>query len=183
MCVFLLEPCVLVSLDWVEPMMIFLLHVTWSCIFHAYVLFFSLFGISVDWCFSTCLSLFLYFFLSQIVCAWHPSANPLRPGTLFVPGNHLLLTLLRSMLGSVLRRPIRTSRRTSPNVAFIWNATLSYWTSSILIYWLSFTGEDGSLFVRSQWVVPLWSYRNFTPICMDLIIPSLISLLLFEVSV
>ena len=113
MCVFLLEPCVLVSLDWVEPMMIFLLHVTWSCIFHAYVLFFSLFGISVDWCFSTCLSLFLYFFLSQIVCAWHPSANPLRPGTLFVPGNHLLLTLLHSMSGFVIWRLVSFSKNFS----------------------------------------------------------------------
>ena len=121
--------------------------------------------------------------LSQIVCAWHPSANPLYPKTLFVLGHHLLLTLLHSMSGFVIWRLVRTSRRTSPNVAFIQNATLSYWTSQILIYWLSFTSGDGSLFVRSRWVVPPWSYRSFTPICMDLIIPYLISLKLFEVSV
>ena len=36
------KPCVLVGLDWVEPMMIFL-HVTWSFIFHAYISFFSIF--------------------------------------------------------------------------------------------------------------------------------------------
>ena len=87
--------------------------------------------------------------LSLIVCAWHLSANPLCPKTLFVPGHHLLLTLLHYMLGSVIWRLVRTSWRTSPNVAFIRNSTISYWTSQILIYWLSFTGGDGSLFVRS----------------------------------
>ena len=35
--------CVLVGLDWVEPMMQFLLHVTCSCISHAYVLHFSIY--------------------------------------------------------------------------------------------------------------------------------------------
>ena len=39
----LLEPCVLVGLDWVEPMIFLQLHVTCSCIFHAYVPFFSFF--------------------------------------------------------------------------------------------------------------------------------------------
>ena len=33
--------CVLVRLNWVEPMMQFLLHVTYSCIPHAYVLYFQ----------------------------------------------------------------------------------------------------------------------------------------------
>ena len=35
--------CVLVGLDWVEPMMQFLLHVTCSCISHAYALYFSIY--------------------------------------------------------------------------------------------------------------------------------------------
>ena len=35
--------CVLVGLDWAEPMMQFLLHVTCSCISHAYVLHFSIY--------------------------------------------------------------------------------------------------------------------------------------------
>ena len=40
-CVFtILKWCVLVGLDWVELMMFLLLHVTCSCIFHAYVPFF-----------------------------------------------------------------------------------------------------------------------------------------------
>ena len=35
--------CVLVGLDWAKLMMQFLLHVTCSCIFHAYVLYFSIY--------------------------------------------------------------------------------------------------------------------------------------------
>jgi len=59
-CVFyMLEPCVLVGLDWAEPMMHFSLHVTWSCIVHAYVPFHFLCGTICWWCFSTFLSLSL----------------------------------------------------------------------------------------------------------------------------
>ena len=36
---------VLVGLDWAEPMMQFTLHVTCSCIFHAYVLHFNILAI------------------------------------------------------------------------------------------------------------------------------------------
>ena len=35
--------CVLLELDWAEPMIQFLLHVTCSCISHAYVLHFSIY--------------------------------------------------------------------------------------------------------------------------------------------
>ena len=82
-----------------------------------------------------------------------PNANLLHPKTLFVPGHHLLPSLLHSMSGSLMRRPVRTSRRTSPNVAFIRNAMLSYRTSPIALYPLSFTVGVGNLFVRSQRVV------------------------------
>ena len=41
-CVFyMLKSCVLIGLDWAKPMMFLLLHVTCSCVFHAYVPFFS----------------------------------------------------------------------------------------------------------------------------------------------
>ena len=39
MCVSKLEPYMLLGLDWVEPMMQFSLHITCSCIVHAYVPF------------------------------------------------------------------------------------------------------------------------------------------------
>jgi len=49
-CVFtMLKSCVLVGLDWAEPTMFLLLHVTCSCIFHAYVPFF-LYLIDIDLC-------------------------------------------------------------------------------------------------------------------------------------
>ena len=37
--------CVLIGLDWAEPMMQFVLHVTCSCISHSYVLSFNIFVI------------------------------------------------------------------------------------------------------------------------------------------
>ena len=159
----MLETCVLVGLDWVKPMMNFSLHVTYLCMVHTYIPFLShFFGTLCWWCF------FVWIPLSQIVCAWHPSVKLLRPRTLFVPG-HLLLILIPFMSSSVMRSPIRTSQRTSPNVVFIQNATWFYQIFPILIYQLSFTSEDGNLYVRYPWVIPPWSYKSSTPICMVLI--------------
>ena len=118
--------------------------------------------------------------LSRIVCAWHPSASLLCPRTLFIPRHLLPLILLLFMLGSVMRRPVRTSQRTSPNMAFIRNATWFYRTFLILLFPLSFTSRNGNLYVRYPWVVPPWSYRSFTPTCTDSIILYLVSSLLFE---
>ena len=109
----------------------------YSCI-RTFISFFLV--LYVDWCFSVSLSLSLS--LSQIVCTWDPSTKLLCLKILFVPG-HLLPTLLHFMLGSVMRMPVKTSWRTSPNVAFIQNATLSYQTSPILLYPLSFTVRVG----------------------------------------
>ena len=103
--------------------------------------------------------------LSQTVCAWHLRANLLYPRTLFVPRHHLLILLL-FLSSSVMRRLIRTSWRTFPDVAFIQNATWFYHIFSILLYPLSFTVRDGNLYVRYSWATPSWSYRSSTPICM-----------------
>ena len=86
-CVFtILKSCVLVGLDWAEPMMFLLLHVTCSCIFHAYIPF-ILYLIDIDLCFilfglSLSLSLSI-----RLVCSMAPkmskstmSQNPLRFG-------------------------------------------------------------------------------------------------------
>ena len=80
--------CVLVGLDWAEPMMQFLLHVTCSCISHAYVLYFSIYLLYLK-CFGTFLivSLSLPLFLFTLVvsmapkCNSTPSRNLLRSGT------------------------------------------------------------------------------------------------------
>ena len=116
--------------------------------------------------------------LSLIVYAWHPSIKLLHLETLFVLRHHLLLILFLFMSSSVMRRPVKTSHRTSPDMVFIWSATWFYWIFPILIYQLSFTGRDGNLYVRYPWVVPLWSYRSSTPICTVLIRLYLILLLL-----
>ena len=83
----MLYVCVLIGLDWVEPMMKFLLHVTCSCISHAYVLSFQY--TCYIW---NCLGLFwLSFFFSLSFCLWlivsmapkrksTPAQNPLRSG-------------------------------------------------------------------------------------------------------
>ena len=89
-CVFyMLEPCVLVGLDWADPMMKSLLHISWSCIIHAYIPFISSLVHSINWCFSVCLP--FPFFLSRIVYAWQPSVKLLHPETLFVSGHILLI--------------------------------------------------------------------------------------------
>ena len=101
-------------LGWVEPMMHFFFHIICSCKFNAYVPFL----------FPLCTLLWLCFLsLSWIDCVWHPNANLLRSGTLFVLGHFLLLILpfLLFIFGSIMKRPISTSLRTSLNVAFIWS--------------------------------------------------------------
>ena len=55
----MLSVCVLIGLDWAEPMMQFVLHVTCSCISHTYVLSFQY--ICYIWCY---LGLFWLSFLS-----------------------------------------------------------------------------------------------------------------------
>ena len=117
MCLYV-ENCVLIGLDWVEPMMQFLLahHIFMhcSCIRTLSSLYKLLWGVMV---FFYSLSLSLSLSLSNN-CAWHLIANLLHLETLFIP-RHLPLILLLFTFGSVMRKPVRTSRRTSPNVVFI----------------------------------------------------------------
>ena len=88
----MLKSCVLVELDWVEPMMFLLLHVTCSCIFHAYVHLFSiflifillvLFYLSLFLSLSLSLSLSLFLSVSLRMAPKRksaPSQNPLCSG-------------------------------------------------------------------------------------------------------
>ena len=76
----LLEPCVLVGLDQAEPMMFLLLHVTCSCIFHAYIPFFSILLILTLFGTLLLLSLFVSLLVSLCMAPKHKSAlsrNPL----------------------------------------------------------------------------------------------------------
>ena len=86
-CVFtLLQWCVLVGLDWAEPMMFLSLHVTCSCIFHLYVpsFIFIVILIYAGAFLHVSFSLSLSFF--RLVALWHQNENPLRPKTLFCSG-------------------------------------------------------------------------------------------------
>ena len=71
--------CVLVGLDWAEPMMQFLLHVTCSCISHAYVLYFSIYLIYLN-CFGA--FLIVSFFPLSILFTLVVSMTPKRKSTL-----------------------------------------------------------------------------------------------------
>ena len=128
------------------------------------------------------LSLFLPLSFFRLVASWHLNKNLFRPRTLFILGHLLLpLTPLHFLFGSVMRRPVRTSRRTFLNEAFIQNAKSFCQTSPTLTYLLSFTIGVGSPCVTSQSLVHPCLYRSSTPTCMDLIIQYLSLLLAFEV--
>ena len=89
---------------------------------------------------SICISLLL----------WHPNANLLCAGTLFIPGYPLLLILHIFLFGSVIRRQNRTSLRTFPDKAFNLNSKSSCRTSPILTFPLSSTVGNGSHCVMSR---------------------------------
>ena len=83
----MLYDCVLVGLDSTKPMVQLLLHVTCSCISHAYVLLFNIFDIFENVLdFSDCLSFSpsLFFTLVMSMAPKRkstPARNPLRFGT------------------------------------------------------------------------------------------------------
>ena len=99
------------------------------------ILLFLSFDIKTVWYFSDCLSLSLSL---ALVASWHLNVSLFHPRTLFVLGHLLLLLILPSLLfGSVMRRPVRTSQRTSLDEAFIRNAKSSCQISLTLTYPLS----------------------------------------------
>ena len=102
--------------------------------------------------------------LSRIDCAWHLSTNLLRLETLSIPSLFLLILHPLFTFGSVMGRPSKTSLRTFKDMTFIQNAMSFCQTFPTLFYPMSFTLEDGNLFVRYPWGVPSCSYKSFTPI-------------------
>ena len=80
----MLHVCVLIGLDWAEPMMQFPLHVTCSCISHAYVFLFNIFDIFENaWDFSDCSSFSPSLLLTLVMSMAFkrkstPVRNPLR---------------------------------------------------------------------------------------------------------
>ena len=167
----MLYVCVLIGLDWAEPMMLFVLHVTCSCISHAYVPSFQY--IWYYWC---CLGLywlfflFLPLFLFTLVVSMAPkrkstlARNPLCSET----SSHLILLYL--IFGSVMMMPSRHFRRTFLDEAFIRNAKSFCRTLPTSTFPLSFTVGDGSHYVTSRSPVLSCLSRSFTLTCMGLIV-------------
>ena len=133
------------GLGWTHDAIIFSMSHVHSHFMHTYP-FFSFFVLCCDYV----LFLSLIPSLSQIDCAWCPNANLIWLGTLFVPSHHLLLILPFPFFtfDSMMRKPIRTSQRTFLNMAFIQSAMWFYQTFPILLFSMSFTLEDGNLFMR-----------------------------------
>ena len=135
------------------------------------------FVIDLCWCFFACF--FLSFFLSvnySMAPKWKftLSQNPLRSGA----------STSDSTPSHVRFRDEKASQDFSKNFfdeAFIRNVKLSYQIFLILTFPLSSTVGVGSPFVTSWSLIPPWSYRSFTPICMDLITLYLIWSLAFEI--
>ena len=150
--------------------------------FHAYVL--SIQYILILFCYLGLYWLPLSPSLSSVCVSlllWHPNANLLHPRTLFVPGHPLLLILHLFLSSSMMRRPNRTSLRTSLDKAFIRNAKSFCRTFPTLTYPLSFIIGVGSHCVTSRSLVYPCLSKSFTPTCMNLIIWYLFLLLAFEV--
>ena len=125
-----------------------ILHVTCSCIFHAYV-FFSFSCSGCDVCVCVCVCMCVSLSLSRIDCAWHLSVNLLWLGTFLVLSLLLLILLFHLFtFGSVMGRLNRTSLRTFRNVAFIRSVMLSCRTFLTLFYSVSFGLEDEIFYVR-----------------------------------
>ena len=163
-------------------MMKFLLHVTCSCISHAYVLYFSIYLLYLN-CFGVFLivSFFSLSILFTLVMSMDLSVNPLQPRTFFVSVPLRLLILLLSLFGSMMMMPTRHSRKTFLDTAFILNANSFCRTSSTPTFPLSFTVRDGSHCVKSRSLVLSCLSRSSTPTCTGLIVQYLFSLLVFEV--
>ena len=125
------------------------------------------------------LSLSLFFF--QLVCSMTPkkskstsSRNPLRSRASSSDSNPFHIRFHDG-------KARKDFSKNFHDKAFIWNTKLSYRTFLILAFPLSSTVGVGSHFVASRSLVPLWSYKSFTPICTHLITLYLISSLAYKV--
>ena len=180
-CVFtLLQCCVLIVLDWAEPMMYLNLHITCSSILmQTYLHFFTFLYATVLILSWLSLSLSLSFLCQSAL--WHLNINLLCPRALYILRHLLPLTLHLLLFSSMMMKLKRTSQRTSVDKAFIRNAKSFCRTFLTLTYSLSFIVGFRSHLMTSQSLVPLWSYRSFIPIRTESILQYLISSIAFAV--
>ena len=183
--------CVLLELDWAEPIIQFLLHVTCSCISHAYVLHFSIYLLYLNnfgaFLIVSFFPLSILFTLVVSMAPKHkstPAQNPLHSSASSSSDStplSLSLSLSLSLFDSIMMIPTRHSQRTFLDTAFILNAKSFWRTSPTPTFPLSFTVRGGSYCVTSRSHVLSCLSRNFTPTCTGLIVQYLFSLLAFEV--
>ena len=98
-----------------------------------------------------------------------PKCKSTQSRNLLHAGAPLLLILHIFLSCSMMRRPNRTSLRTSLDEAFIRNAKSFCRTTSTLTYLLSFIVGVGNHCVMSRSLVHSCLSRSFTPICMDIV--------------
>ena len=145
---------------------------------HVHAFFMHTFFSYLLWTYVSLCSFFLSF-LNRTSLLVPKQKNPLRLETLvMVPSHPLLLFLLFHLIsGFVMKRPRRTSLRTSRNVAFIRNAKLFYRILPTLLSLKSFKLGIGNLYLRNPRGVPSCLFKSFTPTYTTLI-PLCLSLLL-----
>ena len=112
---YMLSCCVLVGLDWVEPMMYLHLHIICSCIRTFIFLYSYILCVGTFLIVSLSLSLSLSLHSCVSLLLWHLNPNLLRPRTLCVLGQLLPLTLHHILFSSMMMKPKRTSWRTFVN--------------------------------------------------------------------
>ena len=157
----------LVGLDWAKPTMLFVLHVTYSCIFHAYVLsFLYIWYIWFAWDFSDYSSLFLPLNLFTLVVSMAPKHKSTPARNSLRSGASSSTDLSPSTVRFRDDDAFKSFSRTSPNEAFIQNVKSFCRTLLTLTFPLSFTVGDGSHFVTSRSHVLSCLSRSFTPTCM-----------------
>ena len=169
-----------IGLGWAHD--VFTLHITRSCILHAYVLLFTYSSYcELCWDFFDCLFHSLPLILFTLVMSMAlkhkstPAQNPLRSDA-SSSSDHAPLSLqfrdddaYKAFLENFSRRGIH------------WSAE-SFWVILLtLTFPLSFTVRNRSLFVTSSSLVLLCWFRSSTPTCTGLTILYLISLLVSEV--
>ena len=174
--------CVLVGLDWVEPMMQFLLHVTCSCISHAYALYFSIY------------LLYLNCFRAFLIVSFFPLSILFMLVVIMAPNRKFILAwnpLHSSSSSSSDSAPLFLRfRDDDAHNAFSENFFRRGIHSELQVILAGFVdtdlptvihSRDGSHCVMSWSHVLLYLSRNFTPTCTRLIVQYLFSLLAFEI--
>ena len=162
--------CVLIGLDWTEPMMQFVLHGTCSCISYAYVPSFQYTCfIWIAWDFSDCFS-FSPLFLFTIVVSMAPKrkSTPAQNSLRFDASSSFDSASLslqfcdddahKAFSENFSRRDIHSEHQV------IWQ------TSPTLTFPLSFTVGNGSHCVMSRSLVLSCSFKSFTLTCTRLIV-------------